>query len=208
MARKKKTDINLLRLKIDLEGFKLNVVSNNPDKTLFELNSLLKSKKELIDVMLSLQGEIDMYNYADENESGFEVIMRRFTKELISDKKSLDSIRGLFLKHKNFIYRKESLEAKQEIDLTNRRQSLVIEKKDISALIRKLLFDVNISRLKHVFVHILSDNFSKEHQGMFLDELRKKSGFAETTFISTPKKLNGVVVAETLFFGDFPQKEE
>ena len=204
----KKKDKNSLKLKIKFEGFSLEVFSDEPNKTLFELNNMIRSKKELVDSMLSSHNPIDIYDYLEDDDFGIDVNMRRFTKELISNKESSDAIRNLFLKHKNFIYRKERIDAKQEIDFTNKRLSMIIEKKDINILIKALLFDVNLSKLKHILVHIISDDFDKEHQGMFLDELKKRASFAETTFFFTPKKLNGVVLAEALFFGDFPPKEE
>lgn len=205
---KQKKYANLLKLKIDFEGFKLEVVSNEPSKTLNELNTLIKSKRELIDSIILPRDGLDMYDSFDEEEFNIESDIRRFTKELASNKKSLDTIRDLSLKHKNYIYRSERVDLKKEVDLTNHRFSIIIEKKELNLLIQKLLFDINVSKLKHVFVHVISDNFSKEHQDMLIDEIKRKASFTDTTFLFTPKKLNGVIFAETLFFGDFPYQRE
>ncbi len=199
---------NLLKLKINFEGFKLEVISSDPNKTLSELNNLIKSKKELMDSIIFSRETLDYPDGVDGNDFGFDVDIRQFTKELASNKKSVDIIRELSLRNKSFIYRSERVDLKKELDFTNNRFTVIIDKKEISILIKKLLFDINLSKLKHVFIHVISDNFNKEHQEMFLDELKKKASFADTTFLFTPKKLNGVVFAETLFFGDFPPQYE
>lgn len=204
MAKKKNN--NLLRLNINFEGLKLEVVSDDPNKTLAELTNLINSKKALLESMIP-PDNLDMYDLVDD-ESGVEFNTRKFTKELLQNKDYMESVKTLYFKHKSFLYRKEMIDAKQEIDLTNKRLNLIIEKADINTLIRKLVYNINHSKLKHVFVHIITDNFTKEHKMMFLDELRKKSSFVDATVLFTPKKLNGVVVAETLFFGDFPQNND
>ncbi len=204
----KKTNKNILKLSINFEGFKLEVESDNPDKTLSKLNTLINSKKALLEAMLAPSDSLDMYDYVEEDNLGFDINSRKFSKELLQNKEYVELIRNLYLKHKNFLYRKEMIDAKQEIDLTNRKLNLIIDKNDLNTLTRRLVFNVSNSKIKHVFVHVMSDNFTKDHENMLLDEIKKRSGFADATLVFTPKKLNGVVVAETLFFGDFPQQNE
>ena len=197
--------INVLKLNINLEGFKLELVSDKPIETLQEINKLVNIKRELVDSILSQQS-VDYQDYED--DLGFDYDIRKLSFELKNSKDSMETLRNLSLKHGKFLYRKESLESKQEVDINNKKISVIIDKKDLIMLMRKSLFGVNISKIKHVFVHIISDNFTKEHEAVLIEDLKKRIGLTDVTFFYTPKKLNGAVVSETIIFGDFPHTHE
>ncbi|MBR9691005.1 hypothetical protein GOV08_04960 [Candidatus Woesearchaeota archaeon] len=205
MARSKED--NKLRIKIDFDGFRLDVKSDNPNRTLNELSKLIISKKRLFETMAPPDG-FELFETLDELDIGFDLRTSRFSKELKDNPKSIETIRNLLLKYKNFLYRKESLDLKQEIDLNNKKVRMVIEKKDINSLINKVLFDISPKSIKHTFIHVIGDYFTKDHQSMLLDELKKKTGFVNTTFLFTYKKIDAGLVAETLFFGDYPNLPE
>ena len=137
MAKRKES--NKLKIKIDFEGFRLDVVSDNPHKTLSELNKLIRSKRDLLEVL----GPTEIFEIPEaltEQDLGFEFKTRLLTKELKSNNKSMDNIRDLILKHDNFLYRKERLNIKKEIDLNNKSLNVVIEKSDVNTLIKKIFF--------------------------------------------------------------------
>lgn len=201
MVKKEK---NILRLKIDFEGFKLEVVSNDPNKTLAELNNILNIKKELLESLIPHQNA-DCDDYMD-GESFLDFELRKLSYELRQNKVSMDKISNFILKYKSFLYRKELLDSKHEVDLNNKKFSLIIEKKDLSFFLKKILYGINLSQVKHILVHIISDNFTKEQESILIDEVKKRSGLVDVDFHLTKKKINGIVV-EALIFGDFPHQE-
>lgn len=198
--------INVLKLNINLEGFKLELVSDDPIKTLQELNKLVNLKKELVDAVLA-QAPLDYADYDDE-DLGFDFEVRKLSLELKNNKSSMEVLRNHFLKHGKFLYRKESFDSKQEVDINNKKCSVIIDKNDLSMLMKKSLFGIKPNKIKQVFIHIISDNFTKEHESYLVDELKKRIGLVDVTFFYTPKKLNGSVVSETIIFGDFQHTPE
>lgn len=194
---------NKLKIKINFEGFKLEVSSDDPNKTLSELNRLFLSKKKLFDSINNFEG-FDVEEIIDDHDITFNFQSRMITKELRSKKDSMEKIRNLVLKHGDFIYKKETIEIKKEIDLDNKSLRTVIEKKDVSKIIKKILFDIDVNKIKHIYVHVIGDNI-KEHKYLILDHLKKNTGFAESSFVETKKKINDAIVTEVLLFGDFPE---
>ena len=200
-----KENVNILRLNINLEGFKLELVSDEPLKILHELNKLVNIKKELVESVLA-NAPMDYVDY--DEELGFEFEARKLSFELKNQKESMEKLRNLFLKHGKFLYRKESIDLKQEVDFNNKKFSIILDKNDLSMLIKKSFFGIKSGKIKHVFLHIISDSFTKEHEALLLEEMKKRIGLTDVTLIHTPKKIDGAIVSEALIFGDFSQMQE
>ena len=200
-------DKNKLKIKVNYEGFKLDVVSDKPNQTLQELIKLIKSKKELIDSL----GQTNLYDLAeviDEDDFNFDYHMRMLTKELKNDKDNIEKIRNLSLKHGDFIHRKERLDIKCEVDLENKSSKMIIEKSDVKKLIQKLMFEVNPKKVKHIFLHIIGEKLNQNQKHQILDEIKKNTSFVDTSFLFTKMKIHGTIVSGALFFGDFNNTEE
>ncbi len=104
-------------------------------------------------------------------------------------------------------YRKTTLTLREILDINRDKLILNIDKAELEDNLKKILYDIDLSKTDFMAVHVLG-NVSSKSLNLIVDQIQKRVPNAEIKAAMTSKDMLGKLVIEILFFGSYMPKND
>jgi len=180
------TNGDFVRARINHQVVNLDVQSTDVAKTLSEVRKILEC--------LGTEGE----------ELSVFDLRNSLSLEFQNNASAMEEIQRLLGLEQRFRVVKEAIPAIAELDLLHGRKSIRIEHAAIHRAIASLMEEIEPSETKHALVHVKGMTGENDRL-MILDHIHERVPDASVRAYSTQQDLDGKVVVEAVFFGDYEE---
>lgn len=187
-AKGTKRNDEFLRASINHAGFKLDISSRNATKALAEIRRIMECMKS---------EEIDSVD----DFMTFEM-STLLSEEFVNNCGAMSEIRRLLGMEQQYRVVKEVLPAVEEIDLLHGKKNLRLESHTIKRGVSAIVASVNTQTTKNILIHV--KGLVSEHERLVIvDHVHERVPHARIRAYQTDQDIEGKVLVEALFFGDY-----